>query len=143
MADIFAALDEFDADYKNTKLSFGDDKPWDTPLEDGFYKAILEDVCFTQSKSGNPMVKWEFKLPSEKRKHWKYNVLNLQKPMTTGMLKRDMKAAGLELSDNLRQDVQSLKKLINNEYEIEVKTKNGFTETLFVKQLLGDDDVNF
>jgi len=89
-------LSKFQEAYKNTDVS---DDTFDE-LPDGDYIVRVERVELKESKSGRPMLEWEFVVEEGNfagRHEWKYNMLdhvdNIQ------WLKKDLFRAGLDLED--------------------------------------------
>lgn len=111
-------LSKFKQAYKDADVSDTYDE-----LPDGEYTVRVERVELKESKSGRPMLEWEFIVHEGKfagRHEWKYNMLdhvdNIQ------WLKKDLFRAGLDLED-ITQLEESLPLLIDRLLKIEVKTK--------------------
>lgn len=112
-------LSKFQEAYKNTDVS---DDTFDE-LPDGDYIVRVERVELKESKSGRPMLEWEFVVEEGNfagRHEWKYNMLdhvdNIQ------WLKKDLFRAGLDLED-ITQLEEHLPLLLDRRLKINIKTK--------------------
>jgi len=116
-----AYLSKFQQAYKEAEVT---DIDFDE-LPDGDYVARVERVELKQSKSGKPMLEWEFVISDGQfagRREWKYNLIdNVERVQ---WLKRDLFKAGLDLEDITKLE-ESLPLLLDRILEIRIKTKRG------------------
>lgn len=94
-------------------------------LPDGDYIARVERVELKQSKSGKPMMEWEFVIHDGQyagRREWKYNLIDSVDRVQ--WLKKDLFKAGLALDDITKLE-ESLPALLDRILEIRIKTKQG------------------
>jgi len=94
-------------------------------LPDGDYVARVERVELKQSKSGKPMMEWEFVVHDGQytgRREWKYNLIDSVDRVQ--WLKKDLFKAGLNLEDITKLE-ESLPLLLDRILEIRIKTKKG------------------
>jgi len=115
-------LSKFQQAYKETNVS--DDNNFDE-LPDGDYVVRVERVELKQSKTGRPMLEWEFVVYDGEfagRHEWKYNLLDSVDRIQ--WLKKDLFRAGLELED-ITQLETSLPQLLDRLLEIKIKSRQG------------------
>ena len=138
-------LSQFDDDYRRHTSTGVGPKPQSLP--DGKYMVLVENLEVTESKtSGNPMVKWTFRVTSPahlaNRYLWKNTVINQK---TLGIIKDDLKTAGLDL-EGLSELPRRAAELLDVPLEITKRT-DGQWDNIYlnrrVDQELPTDDTPF
>jgi hypothetical protein len=137
-------LTAYDVDYDDAEVDSGgeyDDIP------DGKYEVHIDAVELTESKAGNPMMKWTLKIDGPKlagRLIWKYSMIS-----SIGMqyLKKEILTCGLKL-EKFSDLGGRLEELLDVKLNITVKTNGDFQNVYFDSIVDGlgaatEDDVPF
>lgn len=132
-------LSKFQEAYKKADVS---DDNFDE-LPDGTYIVRVERVELKESKTGRPMLEWEFVVDEGDfagRHEWKYNMLDEMDRIQ--WLKKDLFRAGLDLEDITKLE-ESLPQLLDQKLKITIKTKrvnngNQYRNVYINKQIEAD-----
>lgn len=112
-------------------------------LPSGKYNVNINVASLTESKTGKPMIKFEFEViegPFKGRREWKYHLLEAGR---IKFLMYDLSAAGLKV-ENMSELPSQLASLIDSKVQIEIKTnkKNGNEyRNLYIRKPLKDQSV--
>lgn len=121
-------------------------EPANSPIPDGKYTTIVENVDLTESSNGNPMLKWTLRITSgefEGRMLWKNAAIT---GSSLKFVKRELGTCGLEL-DAVSKLPEKLGDLLQVNLEIFKRARGEFYDVYFNRRLdqvaVIDDDLPF
>lgn len=134
------------ARYDNAWRVEADAEPANSPIPDGKYTTIVENVDLTESSNGNPMLKWTLRITSgefEGRALWKNAAIT---GSSLKFVKRELATCGLEL-DAVSKLPEKLGDLLEVNLEVFKRARGEFYDVYFNRRLdqvaVIDDDLPF
>ena len=134
------------ARYDNAWRVEADAEPANSPIPDGKYTTIVENVDLTESSNGNPMLKWTLRITSgdfEGRTLWKNAAIT---GSSLKFVKRELATCGLEL-DAVSKLPEKLGDLLEVNLEVFKRARGEFYDVYFNRRLdqvaVMDDDLPF